>query len=141
MKFMTIKEYRAQLAKEAQEAAPIPGPSVSSSSAEKSPPAPAYSLLSREDARAQGLKLYRDGNPCVNGHVAERYTRSGRCAQCERERSYARYSKQMQADPDSARKVVRESVRRHYEKNRQKILDKKRAFYQAKKAQRATAAT
>jgi hypothetical protein len=140
MKFMTIKEYRAQLAQQAQEAAPLAAPSVSPSMAEKTPPAPAFAVLSREDARAQGLKRYYTGVPCVKGHDAERYTRDGRCVQCATAHSYEKYKRKMEADPEGVRAAIRESGRRHYERNREKVLDKKRASYQAKKAQRAEAA-
>lgn len=35
-------------------------------------------------AKAQGLKRYRTGRACRNGHVAERYVTSRACVECDR---------------------------------------------------------
>lgn len=45
-----------------------------------------YSLISKSEATAAGLKRYFTGAPCKHGHVAERYTNSSACAQCDRHR-------------------------------------------------------
>jgi hypothetical protein len=39
-------------------------------------------LLSRATANDLGLVRYFDGDTCKNGHVAERYTKSGHCVEC-----------------------------------------------------------
>ena len=44
--------------------------------------------ISREVAKAQGLKRYFTGYPCSRGHVAERFVADGRCVQCKRERRH-----------------------------------------------------
>jgi hypothetical protein len=44
--------------------------------------------ISREIAKAQGLKRYFTGHPCIFGHVAERFVVDGRCVQCKRERRH-----------------------------------------------------
>lgn len=41
-------------------------------------------VYSRADARAQGLKTYFTGKPCVNGHVVGRSTANGQCLACNR---------------------------------------------------------
>jgi len=41
-------------------------------------------MITRSDAKAQGLSKYFTGVPCRNGHVAERYTQSGTCQDCIR---------------------------------------------------------
>lgn len=39
--------------------------------------------VSRADAKSKGLKLFYTGEPCVNGHIAERrVSGSGRCMEC-----------------------------------------------------------
>jgi hypothetical protein len=38
-------------------------------------------IITRKQAREQGLKTYFTGKPCKNGHVALRYT-AGRCLEC-----------------------------------------------------------
>lgn len=42
----------------------------------------ATQIISREDARAQGLKRYFTGTPCRNGHVAERLISNKLCCEC-----------------------------------------------------------
>lgn len=41
-------------------------------------------IISRDDARASGLKRFFTGIPCVSGHIDERRVRDGVCYQCER---------------------------------------------------------
>jgi 5-methylcytosine-specific restriction endonuclease McrA len=40
-------------------------------------------IISRQEARALGLKRYFTGKPCKHGHVAERYTSIGNCVECQ----------------------------------------------------------
>lgn len=44
--------------------------------------APALSVISRSDALRLRLARFFTGEPCVHGHVAERYVSSGGCTQC-----------------------------------------------------------
>lgn len=39
-------------------------------------------IISKAEARDQGLKLYFTGLPCKHGHISERYVTSGRCLSC-----------------------------------------------------------
>lgn len=39
-------------------------------------------LVSRYEARQQGLKHFYTGVACPNGHITERYTKSGMCVSC-----------------------------------------------------------
>ena len=41
-------------------------------------------IVKRADAAKNGLTKYFTGEPCVNGHVAVRYVRSGACYECIR---------------------------------------------------------
>lgn len=41
-------------------------------------------VISRADARAQGLKVYRTGETCTHGHRAYRYVSTGGCIECLR---------------------------------------------------------
>jgi len=56
-------------------------------------------IISRDEARALGLKRYFTGKPCKHGHVAERHVASRKCRECHRERT-RRYRA---ADPERAR--------------------------------------
>lgn len=42
-------------------------------------------IISREEARAQGLKRFFTGDPCRNGHVAERLVSNGFCRECRKD--------------------------------------------------------
>lgn len=39
-------------------------------------------IITRADAKAEGLSKYFTGEPCKNGHVQQRYTTSGACSGC-----------------------------------------------------------
>ena len=41
-------------------------------------------IISRKEAKAQGLKRYFTGKPCKHGHVAERIASNGKCLECKR---------------------------------------------------------
>jgi hypothetical protein len=42
-------------------------------------------VISREAAKAAGLKFFFTGKPCRNGHIAERYMTGWACVECSRE--------------------------------------------------------
>lgn len=44
----------------------------------------AAAIISRKDARAQGLKRYFTGRPCKHGHISQRQTSSAACFACEK---------------------------------------------------------
>lgn len=52
-----------------------------------------HTIISRAESKAQGLKRYFTGDPCVHGHVAERFSGGGACVECDRIRSSAHYKK------------------------------------------------
>lgn len=41
-------------------------------------------LLTRQQAKAAGLKRYFTGKPCKHGHTSERQTANGRCVECSK---------------------------------------------------------
>jgi 5-methylcytosine-specific restriction endonuclease McrA len=41
-------------------------------------------IISREEAKALGLRVYFTGVACKRGHVAERYVSNGKCVECKR---------------------------------------------------------
>lgn len=80
-------------------------------------------LISRKQAKQQGLVRYFTGEPCPFGHVSERQTGSGICLQCGRDR--ARSDRVEKKEAISARR------RAAYAANPEK-------FKQAQKAMRAS---
>ena len=75
---------------------------------------------SRKQAMTLGLKHYFTGKPCKHGHIAERVARSGRCLECERERTRKRRA----ADPEE----FREYCRKWRAANRQKAREYQREY-------------
>jgi hypothetical protein len=49
-----------------------------------------FTFITREEAKAKGLKVYSLGVGCVRGGHVERYVSTGSCRQCQRD-SMARY--------------------------------------------------
>jgi hypothetical protein len=85
-------------------------------------------IIGRDEARKRGLKRYFTGEPCLHGHIAERWVSTKDCVECNR------LSKQAQrranpygaclenwfesrivawrhANPDLARRLVRLMIR------------------------------
>lgn len=46
-------------------------------------PATTHAVISRKEARRQGLTKYFTGKRCKNGHISQRYTKSGICCACQ----------------------------------------------------------
>lgn len=70
----------------------------------------AMEVISRKEAKEQGLKRYFTGKPCKHGHASERQVSDGKCCVC-----------------------VAERVRKWHEQNKEKILEKKREYYEQNK--------
>ncbi len=45
-----------------------------------------YQIISRKEAKEQGLKFYFTGNMCKRGHLSEKRVGDCRCIECQRER-------------------------------------------------------
>jgi hypothetical protein len=86
--------------------------------------------ISRAEAKAQGLKFYYTGEACKRGHIAKRNL-NGTCTQCASAYKLAHTRNARAKDPEGFRATVSAAVRRHYERNRGSILDKKRTYYLA----------
>jgi hypothetical protein len=96
-------------------------------------------IISRDEAKALGLKHFFTGVPCKRGHIAERSVHSGRCLECDRARS-AKWKaanpervremkrKHRAANPEKVREKDREANRKQYIKNRDKIRSKQAAW-------------
>lgn len=67
-------------------------------------------IISRRDARAQGLKHYFTGKPCPRGHVSERYSSAYTCVKCAAANleawKAAGYPRSERARPVSARSIA-----------------------------------
>lgn len=74
----------------------------------------AYTIISRIDARAQGLKRYFTGRPCKRGHIVERHVSNLTCMECGREKLRERLKKRDQT-------AERERLRAWKTANRDKV--------------------
>ncbi len=52
-------------------------------------------IISRNAAQVLGLKRYFTGEPCLNGHICERYSKNCKCVSCATEyhKFYIKYAK------------------------------------------------
>ena len=71
-------------------------------------------IISKEQAKANGLRYYFTGKPCNHGHVAERMTSGGGCRECLRG-SNARYRRE---NIDQTRERIADWRARNLEKLR-----------------------
>jgi hypothetical protein len=96
-------------------------------------------IISRDEAKALGLKRYFTGEPCKHGHIAERYVSSGDCLECGRARNVKWRAANLEhvrelkrehraANLEKAREKNREAARKQYIKNRDKIRSKQAAW-------------
>ena len=83
-------------------------------------------IISRKDAKAQGLKRYYTGKTCKRGHVAERQTSDGSCFECHKhyrsvhgESQYKLALEWQNNNRDLVRKSKRESAKRNIDTARQ----------------------
>jgi hypothetical protein len=82
-------------------------------------------IISRDDARAAGLKRYATGLQCPRGHVAERYTSTGQCSACQAEHRRSAAKK----NPD----IYRARALEWYYRNRESATERSRRAYHANK--------
>lgn len=80
-------------------------------------------IISRKDARAQGLRRYFTGKPCPKSHISERRTINGSCVTCDAE-ACARY---LASNHDSEKR----RWAAYRAANHEAIIEKQRAGYAA----------
>jgi len=90
-------------------------------------------IITRKEAKSQGLSRYFTGKPCCNGHVAERQTSKGGCIDCKKqwEKENSQYYKEYWSkNKDKAKEIwtKHNQKRRHlwpeyYAKNKSKIIE------------------
>lgn len=87
-------------------------------------------IIGKARARAKGLTRYFLGKPCSNGHIAERYTKSGACVQCSKARSQTpkakeanakRYKEKMDAMSPEEKFLLSEKRAEYRDNNRHRI--------------------
>lgn len=85
-------------------------------------------LISRQTAKAQGLKRYRTGKPCKRGHVAERFVSTAQCSVC--------VGRQANDWKKANRQIATAMSRNWRERNREKVRELKRTYYATSESER-----
>jgi 5-methylcytosine-specific restriction endonuclease McrA len=112
------------------------------------------SIVTRQSAKALGLKRYSPGSACPQGHIAERYTINGRCCTCSAIAEAKAYrddpgkaKRSAERDPDHKKKRAararrwraknpekrREADKRQREKHHDKVLERTRSWRERNK--------
>lgn len=76
-------------------------------------------IITRDEAKALGLKRFFTGEPCANEHVAERFVHNGGCRQCNIEKLRAMYAR----DREVTRKKWREQSAVKKAKNPERVKE------------------
>ena len=71
-------------------------------------------IISRSEAKAQGLTHYYTGKPCKRGHVERRFVSGFQCVVCAK----MHYDERRKNNPEA----YREAQRKHYANNREKCI-------------------
>ena len=92
-------------------------------------------IITRAEAKAQGLTHYYTGEHCKRGHIQQRYTSTGVCVECGREKQREHYYSEEGQKKNKARRAYMNEVskrsyhkRKHvywknyYAKNRDKLI-------------------
>ena len=93
----------------------------------------------REQARRNQLIRYQSGEPCGNGHVAERYVKTNTCVECLRQwrlnnpTKIANYAKEWQS---ANREHLREYHRKWRDKNKERWNELLEKSYQTRRAKK-----
>lgn len=83
-------------------------------------------ITSREEARERSEKRYFTGVPCANGHVSERFTKDGKCTECNRLACKARHHRALLRDIERLNRSIRAAEARHKSKIRKEVSALKR---------------
>lgn len=97
-------------------------------------------IISRSEAKSQGLKFYFTGKPCKSGHVSERYAANCNCRGCketeEFKASCARYYSSVKDEKKTYntnyyaenKKEISEAGKKWRAENQQSIIDRRKAY-------------
>lgn len=77
-------------------------------------------IISRDEAKRQGLTQYFTGKPCKRGHLSPRNVSSYNCLECWREDA----RRARQEDPT----IFRQQKQQEYQRNKDRILEQQRRY-------------
>ena len=86
-------------------------------------------IISRKDAKEQGLKYYFTGKECINGHISKRRTVKADCLQCIRDRDLKSYKE----NPSK----FKERQRAFYKENKVRIIERSLKYQRKNNSKRS----
>jgi len=97
-------------------------------------------IVSRADAKSQGLKRYFTGKPCSRGHVDARLVSTGMCRECGRQHTakhraadHASYLDKRREYRAGRAEIERAQSRASYARNRESRLESRKEYYRNNK--------
>jgi len=91
-------------------------------------------IITRAEAKAQGLKRYFTGEPCIYGHTDVRRTFDGRCRECDRIRAAKRHERLR--DDEAFKQKNKTRASRWYEQNKNRAWAASRLWVESNKEKR-----
>lgn len=113
-------------------------------------PAEPQRVISRKEAKAQGLTRYFTGFPCKNGHLDERQVADKTCMQCDRARKSIKHGATREAAAKRREQVIAYRAKHHdrllewqkeYNQENAETIKAKRAAHRAANKDRLNAKT
>jgi hypothetical protein len=102
----------------------------------------AGAIISRKEARAQGLKHFCTGVPCKRGHIGKRTASDGKCVECVNLRNLESYERNRETRlaanqrwKDANRLQIAAYMREYNAANAERISEEKKRCYRAKHAE------
>lgn len=85
-------------------------------------------VISKSEARAQGLRRFFTGRPCKHGHLSERETRTSRCVECRRVHGVAEHRRYYVAHKERLNAISRAYYANLPEDKKRAAQERWRAF-------------
>lgn len=94
-------------------------------------------LISRKVAKANGLKRYFTGNPCIRNHIDERMTSTGQCYSCLASDEYVKVKKSCDKRlyKENREKRIKQA-KEYVENNKELVVARRKEHYQKNKYKR-----
>lgn len=86
-------------------------------------------IISRKEAKEQGLDFYYTGKPCKHGHVSKRYVSTGVCLECIKN-----YNKEYREENrESIKEYNKEHKKEYYQENKERVKKYNKEYHKENK--------
>lgn len=100
-------------------------------------------IISRKEAREQGLEFYFTGESCIRGHYSKRSVNNGNCLECrvayrkensdkirKQKKEYRIKNKEKRKKyEENNKEKIKQASREYYQKNKARLKEKQRIYY------------